>query len=793
MASPTLPHSLNRVAVLGSGVMGSAIACHLAQTGHEVLLLDLPAKEGPRNATVDGHLKACIKSKPSPLYRKAFADRITTGNFEDDMAQIAGCDWIIEVIVERLDIKRILFEQVEQHRKPGTPITSNTSGIPIGDLAEGRSDDFQACLCGTHFFNPPRYLALLEIIPHAGSAPELVDFFMAYGRDRLGKTTVLCKDTPAFIANRVGVFAIQALFHTVKDMGLSIEAVDKLTGPAMGRPKSATFRTCDVVGLDTLVHVANGVKDNCPDDERKAVFETPAFVKHLVDNGHLGSKSGQGFYKKTKVDGKKAILGLDLETLEYRPKPKVKYATLDAAKPVDDLAARTRILYDGSDEAGTFYRRVFSDVFAYVTHRIPEIADEPYRIDDALRAGFGWEMGAFETMDAIGVAKAVEQCEAHGQQVAQWVHDFLAAGHETFYTVSDGVRSCYNPGTKAYEVVPGQEGRIKLAWLGEDKVVWKNSGVTLHDLGDGILNVGFHTKMNTIGGEILQGLNHAMDLAEDASTPWRGIVISNEGGNFSAGANVGMVFMLAVEQEYEELDYAIRMFQNTVMRARYCSVPVVVATHQMTLGGACELSMHADKVIAHAETYMGLVEFGVGLIPGGAGTKEFALRASDEYTDGGIRLEVLRDRFLTVGQAKVATSAYEAFDLGYLREGVDEVELDRTRLTARAKIAASAMADAGYVPPRERTDITVLGQEGLGIVHVGAHSMKSAGYISEHDQHISVKLGTVLCGGDLSAPTKVSERYLLDIERQAFAELCRERKSLERMQSLIQTGKILRN
>ena len=665
MASPTLPHSLNRVAVLGSGVMGSAIACHLAQTGHEVLLLDLPAKEGPRNATVDGHLKACIKSKPSPLYRKAFADRITTGNFEDDMAQIAGCDWIIEVIVERLDIKRILFEQVEQHRKPGTPITSNTSGIPIGDLAEGRSDDFQACLCGTHFFNPPRYLALLEIIPHAGSAPELIDFFMAYGRDRLGKTTVLCKDTPAFIANRVGVFAIQALFHTVKDMGLSIEAVDKLTGPAMGRPKSATFRTCDVVGLDTLVHVANGVKDNCPDDERKAVFETPAFVQHLVDNGHLGSKSGQGFYKKTKVDGKKAILGLDLETLEYRPKPKVKYATLDATKPVDDLAARTRILYDGSDEAGTFYRRVFSDVFAYVTHRIPEIADEPYRIDDALRAGFGWEMGAFETMDAIGVAKAVEQCEAHGQQVAQWVHDFLAAGHETFYTVSDGVRSCYNPGTKAYEVVPGQEGRIKLAWLGEDKVVWKNSGVTLHDLGDGILNVGFHTKMNTIGGEILQGLNHAMDLAEDASTPWRGIVISNEGGNFSAGANVGMVFMLAVEQEYEELDYAIRMFQNTVMRARYCSVPVVVATHQMTLGGACELSMHADKVIAHAETYMGLVEFGVGLIPGGAGTKEFALRASDEYTDGGIRLEVLRERFLTVGQAKVATIAQ---DVGYESE-----------------------------------------------------------------------------------------------------------------------------
>jgi 3-hydroxyacyl-CoA dehydrogenase len=793
MASPTLPHSFDRVAVLGSGVMGSAIACHLAQTGHDVLLLDLPAKEGPRNAVADGHLKACIKSKPSPLYRKAFAKRIKTGNFEDDMPQIAGCDWIIEVIVERLDIKQIVFAQVEEHRKPGTPITSNTSGIPIGDLAEGRSEDFQACFCGTHFFNPPRYLALLEIIPHGGSDPALIDFFMAYGRDRLGKTTVLCKDTPAFIANRVGVFAIQALFHTVQDMGLSIEAVDKLTGPAMGRPKSATFRTCDVVGLDTLVHVANGVKDNCPDDERKAVFETPKFVQHLVDNGHLGSKSGQGFYKKTKVDGKKAILGLDLETLEYRPKPKVKYATLDAAKKSDDLAERTRILYDGQDEAGTFYRRVFSDVFAYVTHRIPEIADEPYRIDDALRAGFGWEMGAFETMDAVGVSKAVEQCEAHGQKVAQWVHDFLAAGNETFYTVSDGVRSCYNPGTKAYEVVPGQEGRIKLAYLGEEKVVWKNAGVTLHDLGDGILNVGFHTKMNTIGAEILQGLNHAFDIAEDATTPWRGVVISNEGGNFSAGANVGMVFMLAVEQEYDELDYAVRMFQNTVMRARYSSIPVVVATHQMTLGGACELSMHADKVIAHAETYMGLVEFGVGLIPGGAGTKEFAVRASDEYTEGGIRLEVLRERFLTVGQAKVATSAHEAFDLGYLRPGIDEVELDRSRLTARAKVAALAMADSGYVPPRERTDIKVLGQEGLGIVHVGAHSMKSAGYISDHDQLISVKLGTVLCGGDLSAPTEVSERYLLDMERRAFCELCRERKSLERMQSLIQSGKILRN
>ena len=794
MSTSAIPfHKIKRAAVLGSGVMGSRIACHLAQTGSQVFLLDLPSAEGPRNAIADGHLKAAIKSNPSPLYSKRFAQRITTGNFDDDLAQIANCDWIIEVVVERLDIKQQLFERVEQFRTPGTFITSNTSGIPLAQLSEGRSEDFQAHFCGTHFFNPPRYLPLLEIIPGPKTKPEVLSFLEAYGERILGKQVVVCKDTPAFIANRVGVFAIQALFHTVSEMGLSVEAVDKLTGPAMGRPKSATFRTCDVVGLDTLVHVANGVATNCPDDERAEVFQTPDFVKHLVDNNLLGSKSGAGFYKKVKNDqGKSEILALDLKTLEYRPKVKAKFATLDMAKAVDNLEQRTKLLFNGQDEAGTFYRRIFADVFAYVANRVPEIADEPYRIDDALRAGFGWELGAFESWDAIGFEDGLKAIADRGLAVPAWIETFKAQSEGTFYRNVDGVRQCWDPRTGAYEAVGGQEGRLSLAWLPDSATVWSNSGTTIQDLGDGILNVAFHTKMNSIGAEVLEGVNKAIDLAE-SDDAWRGVVISNEGAQFSAGANVGMIFMMAVEQEYDELNYAIRMFQNTVMRLRYSGIPVIVAPHQLALGGGCEMCLHADKVIAHAETYMGLVEFGVGLIPGGGGTKEFVLRLNDEMHDGDMRINRLRDRFLTIGQAKVATSGHEAFELGYLREGIDEVVVNRRDQLARAKRAAIELSEAGYTQPLQRKDITVAGQEGLGIVYVGAHSMKSGNYISEHDQLISEKLGYVMCGGDLSARTAVSEQYLLDLEREAFVSLCMQRKTLERMQSLIQKGKILRN
>ena len=789
MNTPIKTHEIRKVAVLGSGVMGSAIACHLAQTGSEVLLLDLPSKEGPRNAPAEGALKASLKSKPSPLYSKRFTNRIECGNFDDDLEKISSCDWIIEVIVERLDIKQQLFERVEAFRKPGTLISSNTSGIPISQLSEGRSEDFQKHFCGTHFFNPPRYLQLLEIIPGPKTEQRVIDFFMGYGESILGKQSVLCKDTPAFIANRVGVFAIQALFHTVEDMGLSVDKVDKLTGPAMGRPKSATFRTCDVVGLDTLVHVANGVATNCPNDERSESFAIPKYVQHLVDNNWLGSKSGQGFYKKSKDDkGKRKILVLDLKTLEYREKEKVKYATLEAAKQVDNLKDRTKLLFNGTDEAGDFYRRIFTDVFSYVSYRIPEISDEIYRIDDALRAGFGWELGAFESWDAIGIHEAAEIAKERGHQVAGWVNDMLESGHETFYRVTGGVRECYDPTSKTYKVIPGQEGRINLEYV--DNVVWSNSGTTIKDIGDGILNIEFHTKMNSIGAEVLQGLNKAIDLAEEG---YRGLVVSNNGANFSAGANVGMIFMLAVEQEWEELDAAVKYFQDTMMRMRYSGIPVIAAPHNMALGGGCELCLHADKVIAHAETYMGLVEFGIGVIPAGGGTKEFVLRLSDSLKEGDIRINAMRDSFLTIGQAKVATSAYEAFELGYLVEGVDEVCVNRRDLVSRSKAAAIQLADSGYTRPIERKDITVLGAEGMGIVYAGANSMAVGKYISEHDKLISEKLGRVMCGGDLTAKQEVSEQYLLGLERRAFVELCTERKTLERMQSLIQKGKILRN
>lgn len=788
---------INKVAVLGSGVMGSRIACHFANIGVEVLLLDIVPKEATdstdknaRNKIVNDALQFALKSNPSPIYSKSYVSRITTGNMDDDMAKIADCDWIIEVVIERLDIKKQVFENVEKYRKPGTLITTNTSGIPIHLMLDGRSEDFQQHFCGTHFFNPPRYLKLLELIPSPKTSPEVMAFLEDYGQRFLGKTTVVCKDTPAFIANRIGVYSIMSLFHTVTEMGLSVEEVDKLTGPVIGRPKSATFRTCDVVGLDTLVHVANGVKDNCPNDEANATFEIPSYINKMVENNWLGSKTKQGFYKKVKTDdGKSEIHALNLSTLEYAPSQKVKFATLEMTKTIDDLKERMKVLINGQDKAGEFYRKSFFGLFAYVSNRIPEITDAIYKIDDALCAGFGWSLGPFANWDAVGVEKAVEEMEKMGISPNPWVKEMLAAGIKTFYKVEKGAKYYYDINSKSYQMVPGSDEVLSLETLREENTIWKNAGATIVDLGDGIINLEFHTKMNTIGAEVIEGINKAIDLAEEK---YKGLVIYNDGDNFSAGANVGMIFMMAAEQEYDELNFAIKTFQDTMMRVRYSSIPVIVAPHNLALGGGCEMSMHADKVIAHAETYMGLVEFGVGVIPGGGGTKEFALRASDEYNDG-IRLNVLRNRFLTVGQAKVGTSAQEAFELGYLRQGTDEWIVSRKHQLSYAKQAALNLAEKGYTKPLQRNDIKVLGNEGLGIVYVGANSMKSGNYISEHDQLISEKLGYVLCGGNLSQPTEVNEQYLLDMERKAFLELCQQRKTLERLQSIITTGKVLRN
>lgn len=798
---------INKVAVLGSGVMGSRIACHFANIGIEVILLDIVPKEvnekeaskgltlennHVRNRIVNDALNFAIKSNPSPLYLKSEAKKIQTGNFDDDLHKIADCDWTIEVVIENLVIKNKVFTEVEKYRKSGTLITSNTSGIPINMMLEGKSDDFQKNFCGTHFFNPPRYLKLLEIIPTKKTDKNVVDFLMKFGDKFLGKTTVLCKDTPAFIANRVGVFGIMNLFHTVKELGMTVGEVDKLTGPILGRPKSATFRTCDVVGLDTLIKVAKGVKDNCSNDEANNQFTIPDYISKMEKNGWLGSKSNQGFYKKAKDEnGKKTILELNLKTLEYIPKTKFKSATFELAKTEDNLSKRMGILVMGQDKTGEFYRRIFTSLFTYVANRVPEISDELYRIDQGMKAGFGWKLGPFETWDAIGVKNAVNLMQNAGIKVADWVTEMLSAGKNSFYNVEGGVRKYYDIPSKSYKSIPGTEEFVNLDNLRDTNIIWRNTGATIFDLGDGVLNLEFHTKMNTMGSEVLQGINKAIDIAENDG--WNGLVIANQGDNFSAGANLGMVFMLAIEQEYDELDFAIRYFQKTMMRVRYSSIPVVIAPHSLALGGGCEIALHADKVVASAETYTGLVEVGAGVIPGGGGTKEFALRMSDETFDGDIELPALKNKFLTIGMAKVSTSAAEAFDLGFYKKGRDKIVVNPDRQISEAKSAVLEMANGGYTQPLERKDIRVLGRHGLGMVYAGAYTMYSGKYITEHDKLISEKLGYVLCGGDLSSKTLVSEQYLLNLEREAFLSLLGEKKSLERIQSILTTGKPLRN
>jgi 3-hydroxyacyl-CoA dehydrogenase len=788
---------IKKVAVLGSGVMGSRIACHFAGIGVQVLLLDMVPKEAvesdnkaARNKLVNDALQAALKSNPSPVYTKDVVKKITTGNFTDNLKEISGYDWIIEVVVERLDIKQQIFTEVEKYRKPGTLITSNTSGIPIHLMAEGRSDDFKKHFCGTHFFNPPRYLRLLEIIPTPHTDAAVVDFLMQYGDLYLGKTTVLCKDTPAFIANRIGVYGIMAIFGLVDKMGLTVDEIDALTGPIIGRPKSATFRTADVVGIDTLVKVAKGVYDNCPNDERRDAFVIPAWLEKMVASNQLGDKTGQGFFVKKKGEkGEKEIYSLDFKTFEYKPRAKAKFATVEAAKPIDDLKTRLKALCAGTDKAGEFYRHFHYGLFSYISHRIPEISDEIYRVDDAMMAGFGWEIGAFESWDVLGVESTVQKMKAAGYAVAPWVNDMLEAGIKTFYKVENGKRLYYDVASKSYRSLPGGDAFIVMKNF-ENQTVWKNSACRLYHLGDDVLGLEWYTKMGSIGGEVLEGIQTAIAKAEDK---YKGVVIANDSANFSAGANVGMIFMLAIEQEYDELDMAIRMFQNTMMRARYSAIPVVVAPHALTLGGACELSLHSDKVCSAAETYIGLVELGVGLIPGGGGTKEFVLRAADEMHEDEPDTITLKNRFLTIATAKVATSAHEGFELGILRKGKDEIVLNQGRRIAEAKKSVIELFDSGYVTPVQRTDIKVLGRSALGALYAGINGMWRAAYATDHDVVVAKKLAYVMCGGDLSEPTLVSEQYLLDLEREAFLSLCGEKKTLERIQSVLKGGKPIRN
>ena len=786
--------------------MGSRIACHFANIGVQVLLLDIAPKElsaeeaakgltlespAVRNRIVNAAFQQTLKSKPASLYQAGFAANIQVGNFEDNLSGISDADWIMEVVVENLAIKKSIYERVEQFRQPGTLITSNTSGIPIHLMAEGRSADFQAHFCGTHFFNPPRYLRLLEIIPTPKTDASVIDFLLAYGETQLGKTTVLCKDTPAFIANRIGVYSMMQTMKVVEELGLTVEQVDKLTSKVVGRPKSGTFRLSDVVGLDTTVHVANNLHATLSNDESKSIFALPSMMQKLIENKWLGDKTGQGFYKKTKDDkGKTVILSLDLQTFEYRAAQRVSFETLERSKAIDNLGDRFALLLAGQDLAGEFYRKTILDGFRYASNRVPEIADDLVKIDQAICAGFGWEMGVFETWDAIGVEKANAMMAELGLTPAPWVTEMLALGHSTFYKIEGGKRLYYDLASKSYQVIPGQEKQISLSILKPTNTVFKNDDAHIIDLGDGIVGLEFHSKMNTMGQGVLEGLAYAIETAEK---DFRGLVIGNESNEaFSAGANLGMLYMFGIEKKFDEVNHMIATFQESMMRVRYSSIPVVVAPHTLALGGGCEINLHADKIVAHSELYMGLVEVGVGLIPAGGGTKEMALRMGDARRSGDVELNRLQQAFMNIATAKVSTSAHEALEMNYLRTQ-DRIVLNRSQVISEAKKEAILLAEAGYVQKNRRSDVWVEGKQGLALFKAGIQGMLMGRYISEHDALIANKLAFAICGGDLDAPQMVTEQYLLDLEREAFLSLTGEQKTMDRIGSLLSGGKPLRN
>ena len=790
-------YKINKVAIIGSGIMGSRIACHFANIGVEVLLLDIINKEAEedlnnknfRNKIVNESLDNTIKSKPSPIYSKKFINRINTGNLVDDLNKIADADWIIEVIIENLKIKKGLFEKIEKYRKPNSIISSNTSGIPINQMIEGRSENFCNNFCGTHFFNPPRYLKLLEIIPSKKTNNNLINFLLSYGEKFLGKTTVLCKDTPAFIANRIGIAGIASLFKIIEDLELSIEEVDSLTGPIIGRPKSATFRTCDLVGLDTLNNVAKGVYENCPNDENRHIFKLPDYINKMLKEQYLGDKTKQGFYKKSRDDkGRRQILSLNLKNFKYENKNKVRFELIGKAKKISKLKDRLKILVEGNDKASLFYKKMFAIMFSYVSNRVPEISNEIYKIDAAMCAGFGWELGPFEIWDAIGIQNGIELIKQEKLTIPKWIEKIDK--NTTFYSISNGEKNYFNISEENHKKIPTLNKFINLNHIRSNSLIWKNDGVSILDIGDNVMNIEFHTKMNSIGEDVIIGVRKGIEIAEKE---FRGIVIGNQGSHFSAGADISMIFTLAVEQEYDKLNLAIKTFQDTSMLIRYSSIPIVVAPHGFTFGGGCEFTLHADAVQCAAETYMGLVELGVGLIPGGGGTKEMALRASDAFYDGDIELPRIKEYFLNIGQAKVSTSGQEAFELGYLRKGYDSISINSDKLIQDAKEKVMIIDNQGYTKPIKRKDIKVLGNQALGMFLVGADSFKEGGYITDHEKLMSKKLAHVLCGGNLSSPTHVSEQYLLDLEREAFLSLCGEAKTLERIKYMLEKGKPLRN
>lgn len=786
---------IKKVVVLGSGVMGSGIACHMANVGLDVVMLDMPIEGKNRNEIAEKALLTSIKSKPAPLYDKSFSKRIVTGNFEDNLDACASADWIIEVIVERADIKQSLFEKVEAHRKDGTLITSNTSGIPINVLAEGRSDDFKTHFCGTHFFNPARYMSLLEIIPHKGTNSAIVDFFMDFGDKILGKKTVLCKDTPAFIANRIGFFSGNKIGELTAKVDLDIATIDKLTGDTIGWPSTGSFRLLDLVGLDTSVKVTKGVVAACPSDEYVMQIQdnpTLAHTQFLLDNNWLGNKSGQGYYKKTNdkdENGRSIIHALDLKTLEYGPSEKVMLNSLGIAKKVELMAKRLIDMFESDDKGGHFLNEYFAGLFAYSANRITEISDNIYSIDDAMKAGYGWSYGPFEYWDMIGFDYGLSMIESYGLSLPNWIHDKKTKGTIKFYTIDKGVKKAYDPISGNYEVIPGLVGLINLTNFREKAPIYKNTECILHDIGDQVLCLEFISKANSIGEGIGNGIKEAVSIAENGD--WRGIVIGNNAKNFSVGANLMAVGMSAMQGDWKGLDAMVDGFQQINMLMRYCKVPVVTATQGYVFGGGCEILMHTDAAVCGAESYIGLVEVGVGLLPGGGGTKEFALRASESFFEGDTQIPTLVDKLKVIATASVSTSAYEAYNYGYLDYKRDHVTVGTHRVLQDAKDKVIELS-AGYIPPSAKM-VTVLGRNALGTLYTAVNEFYLGKYMSDHDVEISKKIAYVLCGGDLTSQQEVSEQYLLDIEREGFLQLLGTQKTQDRIQYMLVNGKPLRN
>ena len=795
--------SIQRAAVLGSGVMGSALAAHLANAGIQTLLLDIvppagsnvkgdPASRDYRDAFARGGLERALKAKPAPFFTAARARRVSVGNLDDDLAKLKDCDWILEAVLEKLDVKRALFEKIAPHLRADAIVTTNTSGLSISDMAAALPASMRTRFLGTHFFNPPRYLHLLELIPHAGTDPTVLAFMRAFGDEVLGKGVVVAKDTPDFIANRIGTFTLMSAVRAMIDGGYTVEEVDALTGPLIGRPKSASFRTADLVGLDILTHAATTVYDRATNDEKRDTFKAPELLQKMLAGGMLGDKTGKGFYQKVRGESGSEIQTLDVATLTYRERRSAKFPSLELAKPIENLGERVRAVIGGKDRAAEFVWRTLSETLLYSAARLGEVSDDTISIDRAMRWGFGWELGPFELWDAIGVEPTVERMRAAGMTIPANVDDVLTRGTKTFYRREESSAKAFHFARGDWREVESSPAAIDLAALkAQRRTVKSNAGASLIDIGDGALCLEFHSKMNAIGADII---SMTMTAVKETEANFEALVVGNQGANFSVGANVMLLLLEAREGNWEEIDLVVRQFQKMTMALKYCRKPVVAAPFGMTLGGGCEVVLGAQHAVASAETYIGLVEVGVGLIPAGGGCKEMLIRnlAGLPNVEGMDVFPAARAAFETIGLAKVSTSAEDARGLRMLRDG-DGIVMNPDRLLHAAKTTALALARRGYQPPDPTIEIPVAGESGIAAMRASLYNMREGRYISEYDEHIGTQLARIICGGDVPAGTLVGEQYLLDLEREVFLKLVGQKKSQERMQFMLKEGKPLRN